>query len=914
MISGTAGEQPIIEFENHLASDYSIIQKRIIGSNVPAGSELVWRVERYTDGKWAAAEGVPFAVQSYSFVYNNSASGSPIPAFDGVTGEDGLIRIKTEDTFLASDRRAPYGSVIYVTFTDKVYVNHTVNVQEGDLRVVELESESDEAWGWLDSYITSPAPSGQLNYIDYNMLQYYGVNFMSNPYAYSGGAHGFVNTTKYAGFRVEKVVDVPSDQVFTFTLREYPDIMSDTDLIPGANIPYVVYDTATGEEVRSGVTGADGKFTLQGGQYALFMVKPRTRWNVTEERSLPYTLEKVEVNGTVIDNPGSNGDVSLIGDPETIRKSNIIRSDFREGVICLLERNGLSQSPDMITRVLFGTPSQYPEAVSDTYEVMDSYGLDTIRGYLKPSETMEGMYDLYILSDDLMYLNPYSGYMFSEFYRLQEVRFDNVSSEKTVNMQYMFNNCSSLQTVNLGALDTSNVVNMRGMFRYCGLPAIDVGALETGKVTDMSEMFEGCYGTTELDLSGWDVGSVENMNRMFAGCSNLQTLNVAGWDTGNVKDMGGMFSSTGIPALDLSSWNVSNVRNMSSMFQNTYNLQTLNVNGWDTGNVEDMSYMFNNCGLETLDLSHFRTGNVRNMYYMFGYSRLRSLNLDNWDLSSASSLRYMFQGSSLEELSAKNWKFAQGASLQYLFSDCRSLRLLDLAGWDTDGVTDMSYMFRYCTSLQTLDLSGWNTGAVTTMYNMFSNCSSLKTLNTQGWNTANVSSMQNMFEFCSSLETLDISHWNTGRVNSTSYMFQYCTSLKDLKMTGWTMPNLSTMQRMFDNCTSLESLDLSGWNPSNLYYTSSAFNNCKALKTLDITNMKATGFSSYSNVSYMFGNCSQLSTIYCNQDWRSTHRISSYIYYTYMFSGCTALPNYNSSRTSIAYAYPGDGGYFTAKS
>ena len=42
--------------------------------------------------------------------------------------------------------------------------------------------------------------------------------------------------------------------------------------------------------------------------------------------------------------------------------------------------------------------------------------------------------------------------------------------------------------------------------------------------------------------------------------------------------------------------------------------------------------------------------------------------------------------------------------------------------------------------------------------------------------------------------------------------------------------------------------------------------------------------------------------------------LSTNIYRTYMFSGCTALPNYNSSWTSIAYAYPGDGGYFTAKS
>ena len=58
-----------------------------------------------------------------------------------------------------------------------------------------------------------------------------------------------------------------------------------------------------------------------------------------------------------------------------------------------------------------------------------------------------------------------------------------------------------------------------------------------------------------------------------------------------------------------------------------------------------------------------------------------------------------------------------------MFSGCRSLKSLDLSGWETYNVNYMSGMFYGCRSLKSLDLSGWDTSRVRSMDHMFDHSS-----------------------------------------------------------------------------------------------------------------------------------------------------------------------------------------------
>ncbi|MBQ8234383.1 MAG: BspA family leucine-rich repeat surface protein, partial [Bacilli bacterium] len=90
-----------------------------------------------------------------------------------------------------------------------------------------------------------------------------------------------------------------------------------------------------------------------------------------------------------------------------------------------------------------------------------------------------------------------------------------------------------------------------------------------------------------------------------------------------------------------------------------------------------------------------------------------------------------------------------------------------------------------------------------------------------------------------------------------SYMFQY---------TGSSNPNLT--------------LDLSGFDTSR------------------VTNMR-----------YMFSDSPNLKTIYVSEKWTTNTVTSSYD----MFTGCTSLPNFNSSVVDKTNAHYGEGGYLTLK-
>ena len=227
----------------------------------------------------------------------------------------------------------------------------------------------------------------------------------------------------------------------------------------------------------------------------------------------------------------------------------------------------------------------------------------------------------------------------------------------------------------------------------------------------------------------------------------------------------------------------------------------------------------------------------------------------------------------------ESFKTYAPTSLVQFFSSCSTLETISgLEYLNTANVKYMSGMFFDCKKLSSLDLSKFNTEKVESMVEMFSNCSALSSLNLSNFKTKEVKYMSNMFWGCSALTSLDLSKFNTEKVTDMSNMFYGCQKLSSLDLSNFNTEKVENMMGMFFSCSALTSLDLSNFNTKKVRYMNS-----------------------------MFQACSALTTIYVSDEFVTTKvSIGSD-----MFSGCTNLKGYDSSKTDHTFANCGTDGYFT---
>ncbi len=124
-------------------------------------------------------------------------------------------------------------------------------------------------------------------------------------------------------------------------------------------------------------------------------------------------------------------------------------------------------------------------------------------------------------------------------------------------------------------------------------------------------------------------------------------------------------------------------------------------------------------------------------------------------------------------------------SMRSMFEGCRSLKSLDLTGFDTWSVTDMNSMFGDCSALVSLEIGSLRTKLVTDMGFMFANCGGLTALDVSRFDTGQVVNMGSMFSGCAALEKLDVSRFRTDRVRNMSFMFFGCKALRGLDLRGF---------------------------------------------------------------------------------------------------------------------------------
>ena len=453
---------------------------------------------------------------------------------------------------------------------------------------------------------------------------------------------------------------------------------------------------------------------------------------------------------------------------------------------------------------------------------------------------------------------------------------------------------SALETIDgLENINFSGVTSMYRMFKGCSsLKSIDLDPLhEAGQVQDLSFMFEDCSSLLHLDLSALSTANVTTMYSLCAGCSSLRNAVLYAFSTANVTDMGSMFlNCSSLTSLDMRSFDTEKVEWMPGMFSGCSSLESVKLSSFNTANVESMSEMFKDCAsLKTLDLRSFKTDKVMVMDWMFkGCSNLTTiLCLDDWTTSEELPYSYdMFDG-------CFDLVGYQGTACNGNLTDITYARL--------DGGSDAPGYFSTTNEVYTVydsetatltyycdDQRLFRTDGIVELYDP----DDVVAVRFKGYNEevqtivmdesmkgALLTSMHSMFYGGSELDEL------------TGYYINYSLSnAKDIEGFGLLVTDKVTdMSYMFYGCASLPELDFVTFNTANVW-----------------------------RMDHMFEGCSNLSTIYCYENWSASERLTSS---DDMFAGCYVLVGGESTSCDgentidKAYARP-DGieghGYFTA--
>ncbi|QTE67419.1 BspA family leucine-rich repeat surface protein [Clostridiales bacterium] len=249
-------------------------------------------------------------------------------------------------------------------------------------------------------------------------------------------------------------------------------------------------------------------------------------------------------------------------------------------------------------------------------------------------------------------MNPYSGYMFSDFKALTDISgIANWDSSNVTNMSGLFCGAKSLpDALALRNWDTSNVTDMSYMFSSAtSLMFVDVSNWNTSRVTDMTCMFQvgdswSANGqlTEILGLGDLDVSNVRDMTCMFYGSAQMTYYDVSRWNVSKVESMNHMFcDNRSLRSLDLSNWDVSSLKTICNMFDDNYELTTIgDVSNWNTSNLIDAGGWLNEChafvgdNTGTLDLSGWDTSNLKAAGEMFSSTHVRIIDLSGWTFDS----------------------------------------------------------------------------------------------------------------------------------------------------------------------------------------------------------------------------------------------------------------------------------------
>jgi hypothetical protein len=130
---------------------------------------------------------------------------------------------------------------------------------------------------------------------------------------------------------------------------------------------------------------------------------------------------------------------------------------------------------------------------------------------------------MYVLTEGPAFtINAASGSLFRNFAVLEEVIFDNVTTQANTSLTYAFRNCPNLKTVDFGDADLSKVTDFSLMFVNNKLETVRFGETATTAATTMQSMFSQALNLRTLYL-GKNFTLAANINGMFNGTASTTT-------------------------------------------------------------------------------------------------------------------------------------------------------------------------------------------------------------------------------------------------------------------------------------------------------------------------------------------------------------------------------------------------------
>lgn len=133
---------------------------------------------------------------------------------------------------------------------------------------------------------------------------------------------------------------------------------------------------------------------------------------------------------------------------------------------------------------------------------------------------------IYCVSEEDVYLNEDSSYMFDKFINLKQVDFSFLDTSKTRNTKFMFGNCKYLKEIDFDNDMTFNLNELEGMFFDCqSIVDLNIFMFNTKNVRSMNSLFFNCKNlkNINIDTNNWSVKNVTNFNKMYFNCAMLKT-------------------------------------------------------------------------------------------------------------------------------------------------------------------------------------------------------------------------------------------------------------------------------------------------------------------------------------------------------------------------------------------------------
>ena len=593
---------------------------------------------------------------------------------------------------------------------------------------------------------------------------------------------------------------------------------------------------------------------------------------------------------------------------------------------------------DVVTKVVFDASFKDFRPTTTKYWFYDLSALTTIEG-LENLNTSE--------------VTDMSG-MFSGCSHLKDLNVSNFNTSKVTSMSWIFAGCSGLTSLNVSNFNTSKVTDMGSMFSRCSsLTELNLSNFNTSEVTSMNSMFSRCSDLKELNVSNFNTSAVTSMNSMFSGCSGLKELNLSNFNTSKVTNMNSMLSGcSGLKTIfNTQTWRCKQSYDMFKGCTQLRGAVKFDSKRLDVTMANPETGYFRDPNKKYLEAYVLQSEDQHTLTFYYD-NNLKLRNGEIWDIDEkSSSSKPVWAGTYstpnyavtkvVFDTSFKDFRPTTTEGWFYRLSELTTIEGLE--NLNTSAVTNMSGMFSHCSSLTSLNLSNFNTSAVTNMSEMFSDCSSLTSLNLSNFNTSKVTDMSRMFSGCSGLNT--IFNTQTWRCKESEDMFDGCTQLKgavkygaskvDVTManptTGYfTDPNRNeayvqqsedkqTLTFYYDNnrysrsgkiwdideeSSSSEPAWAGTYNTSNKAVTNvvfdasfknfrptttnSWFSHLEALTTIE--GLENLNTSAVTNMSWMFSDCSGLTSLNL-----SNFNTSAVTDMSYMFYGCSNLTSLNLS-------------------